>query len=139
MKQLIKWVRHVLFGSSPLINRRLTVTDRQNKITIMSEELDGSLYSSQLLSFSLDRLKKEPKLLAEEELRLQRALQTTATTHYDAFIKTASCLQTIDTELQSVCGHLDHLLQVSVMLANRMKFERTVACILVANVLSVQV
>eukprot|EP00983_Pelagomonas_calceolata_P030136 944302-Pelagomonas_calceolata.AAC.1 len=80
------------------------------------QQLDGGAalgYSSQLLSFSLDRLKKEPKLLAEEELRLQRALQTTATTHYDAFIKTASCLQTIDTELNSVCGHLDHLLQVS--------------------------
>ncbi|KAF5840552.1 component of oligomeric golgi complex 8 [Dunaliella salina] len=79
------------------------------------QQLDGgaALYSSQLLSFSLDRLKKEPKLLAEEELRLQRALQTTATAHYDAFIKTASCLQTIDTELNFVCGHLDHLLQVS--------------------------
>lgn len=85
----------------------------------MSEHLDGSLYSSQLLSFSLDRLKKEPKLLAEEETRLQRALQTTATTHDDAFIKTASCLQTIDTELQSVCGHLDHLLQVSLGLNDK--------------------
>jgi len=78
------------------------------------QQVDANLFSSQLLSYSLERLKKEPKLLSEENHRLQRQLQSTATTHYGAFIKTASCLQTIDTELHSVCGHLDHLLKVVV-------------------------
>lgn len=73
---------------------------------------DASHYSSQLLSFSLERLKKEPKLLSEEEQRLKRALQATATTHYGAFIETAACLQTVDTELHSVGEHLDNLLKV---------------------------
>ncbi len=56
---------------------------------------------------------QEPELLKDERQQLDRALQTTAVTQYGAFIETADCLETINSELTSVCDHLDLLLQVS--------------------------
>lgn len=56
---------------------------------------------------------QEPELLKEEKAQLERALQTTAVSQHGAFLGAADCLETISTELSSVCDHLDRLLQVS--------------------------
>lgn len=74
--------------------------------------LSDAAYSAQLLQMSLDRLNKEPGLLVEEQRRIEAGLQATAHTHYGAFIQTAGCMRTIDTELSSVLEHLELLLQV---------------------------
>lgn len=55
---------------------------------------------------------KEPVLLKEEKQHIERSLQATAVSNYGAFIETAHCLNTINTEVGSVCERLDALLQV---------------------------
>ena len=47
-----------------------------------------------------------------ERERVERSIQNNTVAHYKAFIETASCLQTVHSELDSVSGHLDALLQV---------------------------
>ena len=56
--------------------------------------------------------RQEPELLAVERERVERSIQNNTVAHYKAFIETASCLQTVHSELDSVSGHLDALLQV---------------------------
>ena len=69
-------------------------------------------YLSELLSYSIDRLRKEPELLKEEKQTIERSIQGTAVNNYGAFIETSRCLETINTELGTVCERLDLLLQV---------------------------
>lgn len=59
---------------------------------------------------------QEPDLLRDEKAQLERALQSTAVNQYGAFIETARCMQTMSTELSSVCEHLDLVLQVCALL-----------------------
>lgn len=84
--------------------QRTTSLDRQN-----SGARAADLYLSELLSYSLDRLRKEPELLQEEKDRLDRSLQTKAVSHYQAFIDTASCLDGICTKLDLVKDSLEQL------------------------------
>ena len=69
-------------------------------------------YLSELLSYSLDRLRKEPDLLKEEKQAIEKGIQGTAVNNYGAFIETSGCLETINAELGAVCDRLDMLLQV---------------------------
>ncbi|KAG2448828.1 hypothetical protein HYH02_006179 [Chlamydomonas schloesseri] len=75
------------------------------------------LYMSELLSYSLDRLRKEPEVLKSEKEQLERSLQTTAVSQYSAFLDAAGCLTSISNELSAVCEHLDSLLQATPELA----------------------
>ena len=70
-------------------------------------------YLTELLSYSLDRLRKEPELLKEEKQTIEKNIQTTSVQNYPAFIETSRCLDTINTELGAVCERLDMLLQVT--------------------------
>lgn len=72
---------------------------------------------SELLSYSLDRLRKEPELLQEEKLQIERSIQSSAVGQYGAFLAAASALSTIDNELESVCSALDGLLTCGPQLA----------------------
>ncbi|KAG2432900.1 hypothetical protein HXX76_008631 [Chlamydomonas incerta] len=76
------------------------------------------LYMSELLSYSLDRLRKEPEVLKSEKEQLERSLQTTAVSQYSAFLDAAGCLTSISNELSAVCEHLDSLLQATPELAS---------------------
>eukprot|EP00195_Chlamydomonas_chlamydogama_P007836 CAMPEP_0202892148 /NCGR_PEP_ID=MMETSP1392-20130828/1949_1 /ASSEMBLY_ACC=CAM_ASM_000868 /TAXON_ID=225041 /ORGANISM="Chlamydomonas chlamydogama, Strain SAG 11-48b" /LENGTH=607 /DNA_ID=CAMNT_0049576031 /DNA_START=154 /DNA_END=1977 /DNA_ORIENTATION=+ len=76
-----------------------------------SSNRHADAYLSELLSYSLERLRKEPELLREEKDQIERNIQSTSVSNYRAFIETANCLNTINQELGHVCGHLDLLLQ----------------------------
>ena len=55
------------------------------------ESQDG--YVTDLLSYSLDRLTKEPELLHVDGEQLQRQLQEVAVGHYRSFITAAECVE----------------------------------------------
>ncbi|EFJ52509.1 component of oligomeric golgi complex 8 [Volvox carteri f. nagariensis] len=104
------------------------------------------MYMSELLSYSLERLRKvkslerlrhqaspshtavhegftssvlvqEPEVLKAEKEQLERNLQTTAVSQYTAFLDAANCLTSVSNELSAVCEHLDSLLQATPELA----------------------
>ncbi|KXZ47031.1 hypothetical protein GPECTOR_38g268 [Gonium pectorale] len=75
-------------------------------------------YMSELLSYSLERLRKEPEVLKAEKDQLERNLQTTAVSQYTAFLDAANCLTSISNELSAVCENLDALLQATPELAS---------------------
>ena len=52
-------------------------------------------YLSELLSYSADRLNKEPELLKVDQNRIQRQLVETAFRNYKAFVSTAECIQKV--------------------------------------------
>ncbi|GIL71912.1 hypothetical protein Vretifemale_2346 [Volvox reticuliferus] len=76
------------------------------------------MYMSELLSYSLERLRKEPEVLKAEKEQLERNLQTTAVSQYTAFLDAANCMTSISNELSAVCEHLDSLLQATPELAS---------------------
>ena len=50
-------------------------------------------YLSDLLSYSLERLNKEPEALANEETRLRDGVRDAAVRHYRAFVDAGGCYQ----------------------------------------------
>ncbi|KIZ04110.1 Conserved oligomeric Golgi complex subunit 8 [Monoraphidium neglectum] len=69
----------------------------------------ADVYLTELLSYSLDRLRKEPELLAEERHQLERALQASALTHYRALIDGAECLGSVRDALADALARLEAL------------------------------
>ncbi|KAH1105442.1 hypothetical protein J1N35_009210 [Gossypium stocksii] len=67
-------------------------------------------YVSELLSFTLDRLHKEPELLRVDAERIQRQMQEVAVGNYRAFISAADALVAIKEELSSIDKHLESLI-----------------------------
>uniref|UniRef100_A0A2P2KW63 Conserved oligomeric Golgi complex subunit 8 n=3 Tax=Rhizophora mucronata TaxID=61149 RepID=A0A2P2KW63_RHIMU len=67
-------------------------------------------YVSELLSFTLDRLQKEPELLRVDAERIQRQMQELAVGNYRAFIAAADALLAIREEVSSVDKHLESLI-----------------------------
>eukprot|EP00249_Psilotum_nudum_P015381 c25296_g1_i1 orf=382-2169(-) len=67
-------------------------------------------YISELLSFSLDRLHKEPELLRVDAERIHRQMQEVAVGHYGAFIAAADALHSIEHEMTSIDMHLESLI-----------------------------
>ncbi|OAY26883.1 conserved oligomeric Golgi complex subunit 8 [Manihot esculenta] len=67
-------------------------------------------YVSELLSFTLDRLHKEPELLRVDAERIQRQMQEVAVGNYRAFIAAADALLAIREEVTSIDKHLDTLI-----------------------------
>lgn len=67
------------------------------------------VYLSELLSYSLERLNKEPELLRADCERIQRQLSSVAVENYKSFIVGAEALSKIRTEADSVRQHLDAL------------------------------
>ena len=51
-------------------------------------------------------------MLRDEKQQIERSIQNTSVSNHGAFIETAECLGTINTELTSVCEKLELLLQV---------------------------
>ncbi|KDP34072.1 hypothetical protein JCGZ_07643 [Jatropha curcas] len=67
-------------------------------------------YISELLSFTLDRLHKEPELLRVDAERIQRQMQEVAVCNYRAFIAAADALLAIREEVSSIDKHLESLI-----------------------------
>lgn len=67
-------------------------------------------YVSELLSFTLDRLHKEPELLRVDAERIQRQMQEVAVGNYRAFITAADALLAIREEVSSIDKHLESLI-----------------------------
>lgn len=66
-------------------------------------------YLSELLSYSLERLNKEPELLRSDAERVRRQMQEVAVGHYRAFITAAEAVQSVHSELGTVDHHLESL------------------------------
>ncbi|KAI3740994.1 hypothetical protein L2E82_31471 [Cichorium intybus] len=67
-------------------------------------------YVSELLSFTLDRLHKEPELLRVDAERIRRQMQEFAVNNYRAFISAADALVSIRHEVSSIDKHLESLI-----------------------------
>ncbi|CAI9771524.1 unnamed protein product [Fraxinus pennsylvanica] len=67
-------------------------------------------YVSELLSFTLDRLHKEPELLRVDAERIRRQMQEVAVGNYRAFIVAADALLEIREEVSSIDKHLESLI-----------------------------
>ncbi|XP_077243832.1 conserved oligomeric Golgi complex component-related / COG complex component-like protein [Tasmannia lanceolata] len=67
-------------------------------------------YVSELLSFTLDRLHKEPELLRVDSERIRRQMQEVAVGNYRAFISAADALLSIREQVTSVDKHLESLI-----------------------------
>uniref|UniRef100_A0A9I9DEH3 Conserved oligomeric Golgi complex subunit 8 n=1 Tax=Cucumis melo TaxID=3656 RepID=A0A9I9DEH3_CUCME len=67
-------------------------------------------YVSELLSFTLDRLNKEPELLQVDAERIRRQIQEVAVGNYRAFIAAADALLAIREEVSSIDKHLESLI-----------------------------
>ncbi|KAK9273654.1 hypothetical protein L1049_018464 [Liquidambar formosana] len=67
-------------------------------------------YVSELLSFTLDRLHKEPELLRVDAERIRRQMQEVAVSNYRAFISAADALLAIREEVSSIDKHLESLI-----------------------------
>lgn len=67
-------------------------------------------YVSELLSFTLDRLHKEPELLRVDSERIRRQMQEVAVANYRAFISAADALLAIREEVSSIDNHLESLI-----------------------------
>ena len=66
-------------------------------------------YVSELLSFTLDRLHKEPELLRVDADRIRRQMQEVAVGNYRSFIAAADALIAIHQEVSSIDNHLESL------------------------------
>lgn len=55
---------------------------------------------------------QEPELLAEERQQVERNMQSTALSHYHAFIDSANCLSVVQQQLSRACEGLDELSKV---------------------------
>lgn len=67
-------------------------------------------YVSELLSFTLDRLHKEPELLRVDADRIRRQMQEVAVGNYRSFITAADALIAIRKEVSSIDNHLESLI-----------------------------
>lgn len=81
-----------------------------HKSSIHDQEQEDA-YFTELLSYSLERLGKEPELLKADQDHLRKQAEESAVKHYKAFINTASCLEAARDEMQGLAGHVDALLQ----------------------------
>lgn len=66
-------------------------------------------YVTELLSFTLDRLHKEPELLRVDADRIRRQMQEVAVGNYRSFIAAADALIAIRQEVSSIDNHLESL------------------------------
>ncbi|VFQ76941.1 unnamed protein product [Cuscuta campestris] len=67
-------------------------------------------YVSELLSFTLDRLHKEPELLRVDAERIRRQMQEVAVGNYRAFISSADALLAIREDVSSIDKHLESMI-----------------------------
>ncbi|KAI8472488.1 MAG: Dor1-like family-domain-containing protein [Monoraphidium minutum] len=95
-------------GGAALLQRRSSLGLQSGSPTAAAGK-HADVYLTELLSYSLDRLRKEPELLAEERRQLERALQGSALAHYPALIDGAGCLASVRDSLAEALARLEAL------------------------------
>ncbi|GBG81990.1 hypothetical protein CBR_g34170 [Chara braunii] len=85
------------------------LADGDGGINDLSEDGVQDAYLSELLSYSLERLNKEPELLRADADRIRRQMQEVAVSNYGAFITAAESIQAIRKEIAAVDAHLETL------------------------------
>ena len=103
-------------GSSHARQQRPSFTskdsaNRPGQKSAKTQHEQEDAYFTELLSYSLERLGKEPELLRADQEHLKRRAEESAIKHYKAFINTASCLEAARIEMQGLAGHVDALLE----------------------------
>ncbi|KAG8048871.1 hypothetical protein GUJ93_ZPchr0009g2125 [Zizania palustris] len=68
-------------------------------------------YVSELLSFSIERLHKEPELLRVDAERVRRQMQEVAVENYGAFIAASEALSFVRAQLEGFDRHLEALIE----------------------------
>ncbi|PAN21238.1 hypothetical protein PAHAL_3G451900 [Panicum hallii] len=68
-------------------------------------------YVSELLSFSIERLHKEPELLRVDAERVRRQMQEVAVENYAAFIAASEALSFVRAQLEGFDSHLEALIE----------------------------
>ena len=71
----------------------------------MGDMEDG--YLSDLLSYSLERLNKEPELLKADSERVRRSMADVAVSQYRAFVGAADCYSTVRSEVAEIEAKLE--------------------------------
>ena len=89
---------------------RSSLSKPSQRPSIQDQEQEDA-YFTELLSYSLERLGKEPELLKADQDHITKQAEESAVRHYKAFINTASCLEAARDEMQGLAGHVDALLQ----------------------------
>jgi len=74
----------------------------------MGTDVDET-YLSDLLSYSLERLNKEPESLDKEETRLKDGMRETAVRNYRAFVDAGGCYQSVRDEVREIQRGLEAL------------------------------
>ena len=70
------------------------------------EAAERGRYLGRLASLNLDRIKAEPKVLAQEYEAVNRQIDEFAFKHYRPFVETARCMDAIHTQLSTMHTHL---------------------------------
>lgn len=55
---------------------------------------------------------QEPELLLEKRQQVERSIQSSALSHYHAFIDSANCLSVVQQQLATACHNLDDLTKI---------------------------
>ncbi|QDZ19289.1 subunit 8 of oligomeric Golgi complex [Chloropicon primus] len=85
-------------------------------------------YLAELLSYSLDRLNKEPELLRDDRERIQRELEETAFKNYKAFVAAAECIEKVGNGLEQIGNDLSSIQgRVPVIEQQSSEYEATLA------------
>ena len=85
-------------------------------------------YLAELLSYSSDRLSKEPELLRDDQSRIQRQLEDTAFKNYKAFVSTAECIQKVGDGLSEIGEDLSSIrARIPAIEKNSSKYETVLA------------
>ena len=85
-------------------------------------------YLAELLSYSLDRLNKEPELLRDDQARIQRQLEETAFKNYKAFVSTAECIKKVGEGLGDIGKELSSVNErIPTIEKNSSKYEGILA------------
>lgn len=96
-----------LFAKGSINTGRTASTTEAKQDAALKEQQDA--YFAELLSYSTERLAKEPELLQVDAEQLRRSMQEVAVSRYRAFIETAQCLALVRTEMDGVAASLDQL------------------------------
>ncbi|GAB4821913.1 hypothetical protein N2152v2_008959 [Parachlorella kessleri] len=96
---------------SPYSLERQSASLSQNQGSTEELKQEDSAYFSELLSYSLERLSKEPELLRADQEHIRRQIEDTTVEKYRAFLTTAQCLADLRQQLQAATGSLDALVK----------------------------
>jgi hypothetical protein len=77
----------------------------------METALLNDSFTSELLTYSLERLNHEPELNRTEGDRVKRQQQELAVSSYSTFLQAAECTSSVRNEVAGIREHLDLFLQ----------------------------